>query len=150
MSLGETIEFTGGSYEIRAIVDGRYVVRIRYRRRNIQTYEIWTSDEREQFDRKQEQRRLREERQRDLNDRNQQIYERNLAGEKYTSLSREFRISPSRVSSICSRRARHERGIPRRDELSPDPTAQDRFSATSDEWEQAKPPPIEIVSLQCP
>ena len=108
MSLGETIEFTNGSYEIRAIVDGRYVVRIRYRERNTEKYEVWTSEQREQFDRNQEERRIRAEHQRDRDDRNRQMYERNIAGETYASLGREFRLSSSTVSSICARQARRD------------------------------------------
>lgn len=142
MSLGETIEFTNGSYEIRAIVDGRYVVRIRYRERNSEKYEVWTSEQREQFDRNQEERRIREEHQRDRDDRNRQLYERNISGETYASLGREFRLTSSTVSSICARQARRERGAPLLDESSPSAAARERLSTTSEEWEQAKPSPI--------
>lgn len=114
MRLGETVEFTGGSYEIRAIVDGRYIVKIFNIRRNIEVYEVWTAEERENFDLKKERCRRREAHQRDLSERNQQIFERNLAGEALASLGREFGISPSRVRSICSRREREERGHPHR------------------------------------
>lgn len=102
MSLGDVINFKNGSYDIRALVDGRYVVRIRNRKTGKEVYKVWTKEERSEFDREQSQVADRE-------DRNCQIYERNLAGETYLSLAREFGLSPGRVSQICARQARREK-----------------------------------------
>jgi transposase len=41
MSLGDVIKFKDGSYDIRAIVDGRYVVRIRNRKANTEVYKAY-------------------------------------------------------------------------------------------------------------
>lgn len=49
MSLGDIITFAGGSYDIRGMIDGRYVVRIRIR--NTEAYKVWIKAEREDFDR---------------------------------------------------------------------------------------------------
>lgn len=106
MSLGDEIKFRDGSYDIRAIVDGRYVVRLRNRKTGVEVYKVWKPEEREEFDRKQ----LIIE---DTEDRACQIYERNLAGETYASLGREYRISPGRVRQICARQARKEKVIKR-------------------------------------
>ena len=46
MSLGDRIEFVGGSYEVRGLVDGRYVVRIRNRQKNHEAYRVWTEQDR--------------------------------------------------------------------------------------------------------
>jgi len=101
MSLGEVVQFKGGSYDVRGIVDGRYIVRIRYKSSGVETYKIWTAEERETFNRNQSQLL-------DAQDRAYQIYERNLAGETFASLSREYGITPGRVSQICARQRRKE------------------------------------------
>ena len=101
MSLGDRIEFYDGSYEVRGEVDGRYVVRIRNRKKNAETYRVWTQQERDDFDQKSAARS-------DNVERNSQIYERNLAGETLVALGREFGISPSRVSGICAQQRRKE------------------------------------------
>ncbi len=132
MSLGDVIAFRNGSYEIRAIVDGRYVVRIRNRQRNTERYKVWTPEERDQFDREQN-------RQRDLDERARELYERHLSGETYASLGREFGIGPSRVSQICSRQQRKERTAARPSELTPAPLTREDISTTPDEWDLAKP-----------
>jgi len=102
MSLGDTITFAGGSYEIRGMVDGRYVVRIRDGERNIETYKVWTETEMEQFDRAQDARNERK-------DRNCQIYERRLSGETLAALGRDFDLSPTSISQICAKQARKEK-----------------------------------------
>ncbi len=102
MSLGDVIIFKDGSYDVRAIVDDRYVVRIRKRKTGVEVYKVWSPEEREEFDRNQ----LRV---LDTEDRACQIYERHLAGETYASLGREYGISSGRVSQICARQARKER-----------------------------------------
>lgn len=150
MLLGDIVLFGSGSYEIRAIVDGRYVVRIRNRKRNTESYEVWTSEEREQFDRKQERNRVQEDHRRDLDDRNRQMYERKLAGETYVSLGREFGIRPSRVSQICARQSRKERTTAKRGELPPSPIAPGRLSTTCEEWELAKPSPNLLPTSRLP
>lgn len=101
MSLGDRIEFAGGSYEVRAMVDGRYVVRLRDRVRNREVYRVWTEEERAEFDAKGRARA-------DTADRNAQIYERHLSGETYAALGQEFSLSPSRISHICASQARKE------------------------------------------
>jgi hypothetical protein len=73
MSLGDRIDFVGGSYEIRGVVDGRYVVRIRNRAKNHEAYRVWTEQDRGAFDKMQQGRA-------DTLDRNAQIYERRLTG----------------------------------------------------------------------
>lgn len=102
MSLGDVFSYRDGSYDIRAVVDERYVVRIRNRKTGSEIYKIWTQEERDEFDRAQ----LRVI---DMEDRALQIYERHLAGETYISLSREYGISPERVSQIFARQARKEK-----------------------------------------
>ena len=102
MTLGDRIEFSGGSYEVRGIVDGRFVVRIRNRHRNKEVYKVWTQSERNSFDEAQQAKA-------DNEDRNAQIYERNLAGETGTGLAREFNLSPERIRQICARQERKER-----------------------------------------
>lgn len=102
MSLGDQIEFAGGSYEVRGIVDGRYIVRIRNRERNKEVYKVWTETERNDFDKTQQTRA-------DNADRNAQIYERNLAGETKASLAREFSLSPTSIGQICAKQARKEK-----------------------------------------
>jgi hypothetical protein len=102
MSLGDVIRFRDGSYDVRSIVDGRYVVRIRNRKTGVEAYEVWTPEEREEFDRNQ----LRA---LDTEDRACQIYERHLAGETYASLGREYGISSGRVGQIYTRQARKEK-----------------------------------------
>lgn len=102
MSLGDRIEFLDGSYEIRTIVDGRYVVRIRNRAKNHEEYRIWTEQDRLDFDNKQKNRA-------DLRDRNAEIYERHLSGEAMADIAKDFGISPSRVSGICATQERKER-----------------------------------------
>jgi len=101
MSLGDRIDFHGGSYEIRGKVDGRYVIRIRNCEKNVESYRVWTSAEREEFDRKNARRQ-------DNLERNAQIYERNLAGETFKALGAEFDLSPSRVSQLCAQQKRKE------------------------------------------
>lgn len=102
MSLGDVIRFKGGSYEVRALVDERYVVRIRNHNTGLETYKVWTPEERAQFDRHQN-------RISDVEDRACQIYERRRAGETYASLGREYGISSERVGQIFVRQARKER-----------------------------------------
>lgn len=102
MSLGDRIVFAGGSYEVRGIVDGRFVVRVRDREKNKESYRIWTEDERNKFDRV-------ETGKSDKADRNAQIYERKLAGEKMSDLAREFGLSPTTIGQICAKHARKER-----------------------------------------
>lgn len=102
MALGDRIEFSGGSYEIRGIVDGRFVVRVRNRQRNRETYKVWTESERNEFDRAQQTKA-------DKADRNAQIYERNLAGETRVSLAREFGLSANTIGDICAKQARKEK-----------------------------------------
>ena len=102
MSLGDRIDFAGGSYEVRGIVDGRFVVRVRNRERNKESYRIWTENERNDFDRAQTEKS-------DKADRNAQIYERKLAGETKASLAREFGLSPTTIGQICAKRERKEK-----------------------------------------
>ena len=102
MSLGDVIRFRDGSYDVRGIVDGRYVVRVRNRKTGIETYKVWTPSEREDFDRNQ--RKIL-----DTEDRACQIYERHLAGETFASLGRGYALSPGRVSEICARQTRKEK-----------------------------------------
>lgn len=78
MSLGDQIEFDGGSYEVRSEIDGRYVVGIRNRVKNTQKYVVWTDEKRADFDQKSRNRI-------DNLERNAQIFERNLAGETYVA-----------------------------------------------------------------
>ena len=106
MSLGDVINFRDGSYDIRAIIDDRYVVRVQNRKTGVQTYKVWTHEEREEFDRNQR-------RKMDMEDRACEIYERNLSGETYVSLGREYGISPGRVRQICATRARKEKFVKR-------------------------------------
>ena len=102
MSLGDRIEFVGGSYEIRWGVDGRYVVRIRDRTKNHEAYRVWTEQDRIEFDKMQQGRA-------DTLDRNAQIYERRLSGETLAVLAQEFGLSASRVRDICAKQERKER-----------------------------------------
>lgn len=102
MSLGDRIEFAGGSYEVRGMVDGRYVVRVRNRDRNKEVYKVWTESERNDFDKVQKNRA-------DNADRDAQIYERNLAGETMKSLAREFSLSPTSIGRICAKQAQKEK-----------------------------------------
>jgi len=102
MSLGEVVHFKDGTYEVRGIVDGRYIVRIRNKSSGVETYKIWTAEERETFNHNQSKIL-------DAQDRSHQIYERNLSGETYASLGREYQISPGRVSQICARQRTKER-----------------------------------------
>ncbi len=66
MPLGDVIKFKDGSYDIRGVVDGRYVVRIRNRKTGKEVYRVWTEAERAEFDCKQDKAM-------DLEDRNCQI-----------------------------------------------------------------------------
>lgn len=102
MSLGDRIDFVGGSYEIRGVVDGRYVVRIRNRAKNHEAYRVWTEQDRVEFDKVQEGRA-------DTVDRNAQIYERRLSGETLATLAQEFGLSASRIRDICAKQERKER-----------------------------------------
>lgn len=106
MSLGDVIRYRDGSCDVRGVVDGRYVVRIRNRKTGVQTYKVWTPEEREEFDRNQ--RKIL-----DAEDRAGQMYERHLAGETYASLGREYHLSSGRVTQICARQARKEMGARR-------------------------------------
>lgn len=99
MSLGEVIQFKDGSYEVRAVVDNRYIVRMRNRRTGVETYKIWTAEDRENFD-------LNQRRLRDTKDRARQIYEKYLAKETYVNLGKEYGITPGRVRQICANQAR--------------------------------------------
>lgn len=102
MSLGDRIEFVGGSYEVRGVVDGRYVVRVRNRQKNHEAYRVWTEQDRVEFDKMQQSRA-------DTLDRNAQIYERRLSGETLAALAQDFGISVSRVRDICAKQERKER-----------------------------------------
>ncbi len=99
MSLGEVIEFKDGSYEVRAIVDNRYIIRMRNRKTGIETYKIWTTEDRNNFD-------LNQSRMRDTKDRARQIYEKSLANQTFVSLGTEYGITPGRVRQICAMQAR--------------------------------------------
>lgn len=101
MALGDIIRFAGGHYDIRGIVDGRFVVRLRNEVTGQENYRIWTEAEREQFDAANRERA-------DRQDRNAQIYERLLAGETQTALGAEFGISPGRIAQIGAQQARKE------------------------------------------
>lgn len=102
MSLGDEIRFSGGSYDIRGMVDGRYVVRLRNSTRNTESYKVWTEAERADFDRKMQTRA-------DNADRNAQIYERQISGETLADLGRDFGLSVERIRQICALQARKER-----------------------------------------
>lgn len=102
MSLGDRIEFSNGSYEVRGIVDDRYVVRIRDRVKNREVYRIWTEQDRTEFDKMQKSHA-------DNVDRNAQIYERRLSGETVAALAKDFCLSPSRIQQICAKQERKER-----------------------------------------
>lgn len=102
MELGKVVQFKNGSYDIRGIVDGRFVVRYRNRVTGKESYKVWTEEERAKFDHSQDV-------DGDRRDRNCQIYERNLAGETFKSLSREFGLSSATISQICSEQARKEK-----------------------------------------
>lgn len=102
MTIGEIIRFAGGHYDIRAIVDGRFVVRFRNEATGKESYRVWTVEERESFDADKAQRADRAER-------NNQIYERLLAGETHKALSAEFDLSPERIRQIFANQARKER-----------------------------------------
>lgn len=106
MSLGEVIEFRDGSYEVRAIVDNRYIIRMRNRRTGVETYKIWTAEDRKNFD-------LNQRRLRDTEDRARQIYEKYLDKKTYVSLGAEYGITPGRIRQICATQARKAR--PRKD-----------------------------------
>ncbi|MDF1631269.1 hypothetical protein [Mycoplana sp. MJR14] len=54
MALGQVINFKNGSYDVRAIVDGRFVVRIRNRATGKESYKVWTEEERAKFDQDQD------------------------------------------------------------------------------------------------
>ena len=101
MSLGDRINFYAGSYEVRGMVDGRYVVRIRNRERNTETYSVWTEKERTEFDQKSLKRVENRER-------NAQVYERILSGESASELATEFGVSVSRIRQICVQMERKE------------------------------------------
>lgn len=113
MFLGDRVEFVNGSYEVRGMVDGRFVVRLRNRKSNAEAYLVRTENERAEFDREQVAKKERMERdartRADNADRNAQIYERNLAGETKASLAREFSLSPTTIGHICAKQARKER-----------------------------------------
>ncbi|WP_152970851.1 hypothetical protein [Rhizobium ecuadorense] len=102
MALGQVIKFKNGSYDVRAIVDGRFVVRIRSRATGKESYKVWTEEERAKFDRDQDIAA-------DRDDRNNQIYERRLAGETYKSLALEFGLSSAAITQICARQSRREK-----------------------------------------
>lgn len=101
MSLGDRIEFAGGSYEVRGIIDGRFVVRVRNRDKNKESYRVWTETERSDFDQAQFQKV-------DRADRNAQIYERKLAGETMAALACEFGLSATTIRQVCAQQARKE------------------------------------------
>lgn len=101
MKLGQVIGFKNGSYDIRAVVDGRFVVRIRNRTTGKESYKVWTEEDRAKFDQVQNVAQ-------DRDDRNNQIYERRLAGETYVSLAREFGLSSATITQICARQFRKE------------------------------------------
>lgn len=96
------------SYEIRGTVDGRYVVRIRDSGRNTEIYCIWTEDERAEFHKIKRGRT-------ESADQNVQIYERHLAGDPFTVLAQDFRLSVNRVRQACAAQMQKER----RQELAP-------------------------------
>lgn len=106
MPVGEKFLFKGGQYEVRAVVDGRLVVRLEYDGSIEPDYRIWTVEEREKFNQaRHREKLLAAERQ----DRDYQVYERHLAGETYASIGRDLGISPTRVSSLCARQRNRER-----------------------------------------
>lgn len=102
MAMGDIIRFPGGHYDIRGIVDGRFVVRFRNEVTGKESYRVWTAEEREAFDAEKLNRA-------DRNDRNAQIYERLLAGETQTALAAEFGLSAGRVRQICANQARKQK-----------------------------------------
>jgi len=102
VALGDIIRFQGGHYDIRGIVDGRFVVRFRNEVTGKQDYRVWTAEEREQFDAENRKRA-------DRNDRNAEIYERLLAEETQTALGAEFGLSPGRIRQIAANRAHKEK-----------------------------------------
>jgi hypothetical protein len=102
MALGDIIRFAGGHYDIRGVVDGRFVVRFRNERTGKEDYRVWTQEEREAFDAENLKRA-------DRNDRNVQIYERLLSGETQTALAAEFGLSAGRVAQIFANQARKEK-----------------------------------------
>lgn len=98
MQLGEARKIGKGSCELRGIVDGRYIVRVRNSRLNVETYEVWTEEKLTTLAQ-----------QEDKQERNRQIYERKLAGETYADLGRDFGLSSGRVSQIFARQKRMNR-----------------------------------------
>jgi len=102
MKLENTFTFNGYSYELRGIVDGRYVVRTRNRRKNTENYIVLTSDE---WNKRHKKQRIRA----DTYERNAEIYERHLSGETYAVLGRDFDLSRTTISNICRRQERRER-----------------------------------------
>lgn len=102
MALGDIIRFPGGHYDVRAVVDGRFVVRFRSEATGQESYRIWTEGERQHFDAECLKRAER-------NDRNGEIYERLLAGETQTALAAEFGISAGRIGQIAGNQARKEK-----------------------------------------
>lgn len=106
MALGDIIRFPGGHYDVRGIVDGRFVVRFRNEVTGKESYRVWTTEEREAFEAEALKRA-------DRNDRNVQIYERLLAGETQTALAAEFGLSAGRVGQIGANQARKEKRLGR-------------------------------------
>ena len=100
--LGQVVRYNQGSYELRGIVDGRYVMRVRNTKSGVQSYKIWTEDDLVRLD-------ARLDEAADISSRNVEIYERYLAGEAKAGLAREFGISVSRIADICNRQTRRER-----------------------------------------
>lgn len=102
MALGDIIRFPGRHYDVRGMVDGRFVVRFRNEVTGKQDYRVWTAEEREEFDAEHRKRA-------DRNDRNAQIYEWLLAGETQAALGAEFGLSSGRIRQIAANRAHKEK-----------------------------------------
>ena len=100
--LGETVRYGDESYEVRGMVDNRYVVRLRNRKTGVERYKVWTETDRAEFDRSRTEAA-------DRADRNAEIYERVLAGETKTALAREFNLSATSIAGICGAQARREK-----------------------------------------
>lgn len=104
VSLSEVIRFSDSHYDVRAVVDGRLVVRFMNSGTGKEEYRVWTTEERDRFD------TLAAERKVHLA-RNKEIYERHLAGETRKALAAEFGVHPSRIAQLVGIQARKERQL---------------------------------------
>jgi len=109
MSIGDVVQFSDGSYEIRAIVDGRYVVRIRYRKTGVEKYMVWSQEDQDTFNLIQARRFDKKKHASQIDERNQQIYRKNLSGITMVSLGNEYGISVGWVRQIIDKEARKEK-----------------------------------------